>query len=242
MFLALLPKIGEAAPHLFDQPSLFEPYDPNDTVLDWFGDVTSAVLSNDRDSQLLDSDLLGQFAKYRNLTRHGISEASIKTRRYRNARKLIMTDELGEKAQTLVIANPASKRTRLVGVLDKVAFLDRVLFIQMDDGARVRILWTPDDLEPIRELWGKKVMLGGTLQFRPNGAPQVFIAEAIEAASDTHSVWAKVPKAETLVRAGSAQLRLRKGEVNPLKQLRGVLDGQVTDDEFAQMVAEFCSQ
>jgi len=239
-FNVLLPRLGEVAPRLFEQQSLFAELNPDDTVLDWFGDVTSAVNEENRDSQLLDSDILGQFANYRNLTRNGISQVSIGTRRYEASGRLILTDNLGEKAQSLVIENPESKRTRLVGVLDKVAFLDRVLWIQLLDGSRVKVLWSPEDVEPIRLFWGSKVMMGGTLQYRPNGTPQVFVAEAIEAGTDVSTVWDKLPEAKLLPKAGSTRRQLRPDEINPLGELRGVLDGKFTDEEFEKMVQEFC--
>lgn len=239
-FNILLPKLGDAAPKLFEQPDLFGSIDPDDTVLDWFGDVANALGAEDTNSPLLDADILSRLGKFNGLTKHGIRQAQLETRRYRAKRFLSLNDALGSRAQSMVLANPAPRRTRIVGILDKVAYLDKVLLLQLADGAKLKVLWSSEDLEPIRALWGNKVMLGGVLQYRPNGTPQIFVAETVQRASEGTSIWDELPGSAEALYMVKNHGSLLPGELNPLTKLRGLLDGEIATSDFSEAVAEFC--
>jgi hypothetical protein len=233
-----LPRLGDAAPKLFEQKSLFgDDLSQDDTILDWLGDVANAVWNGDRDSDRLDADLLGQLGRYGKSAALGFSDASIQTRRYRRV-EVRLNSELAAKATALVTDTPAAQRTRVKGVLNTIAFLDRGVQLNLEGGTRLRVLWSPEDLEPLRHHWGQAVLLEGLLEHKPNGRPLILIADAIRAATVQDEFWRDLPSAAGSS-AGASRIRIPHGTENPLARLRGVLDGVVDDATFAEMVEAF---
>ncbi len=239
MFTAYLPRLGDAAPQLFNQKSLFgENLNPNDTVLDWLGDVTAAVWNQERDSNRLDADLLGHLAKYRSSGKHGLERATIQTQRYSATKRVQVSEELASRAEALVIQTPNSQIAKIRGFLDQMAFLDRSLLLRLESGQKLRVLWQPESLTEVSPHFGKNVLIEGALQYRPNGSPQILVADRIREATERDRTWGDLPSAQTTESRRHRTL-LKPGELNPLQKLGGVLDGQVDDDAFARLVEEF---
>lgn len=237
VFLALLPTIGDAAPKLFEQRSLFgDTLNRDDTVLDWLGDVTAAVWREDRESTLLDTVLLSQLAKYKRASIKGLKEADIQTRRY-HKHPVRVNAELGTKAEELVHETPPAQVARIKGFLNQMAYLERSLQLNLDAGHKLRVLWEPENIEEIKALLGRHVLLEGKLEFRPNGQPLILLADRVREATERDEAWSQVPRA-----AAAAQPKARlllPNEANPLEKLSGILDGRVDDEQFTRMVEEF---
>jgi hypothetical protein len=237
VFSAYLPSLGEAVPKLFEQQSLFgDDLNPEDTVFDWLGDVTSAVWQEQRGSDRLDTDLLRHLTRFRNAPK-GFESASIVTRRYRHD-SVCLNQELGGRAERLVNETPKAQRTRIKGTLNQIAYVERGLLLNLSGGARLRVLWDSEDVEALRGHWGHEVLLEGVLQYKPNGQPQVLVADSIRAATSQDGFWKDLPQAihrqERIVGRD-----LMGGKANPLERLRGVLDGDIDDDTFSRMMEEF---
>ena len=238
VFLGYLPRLGEAAPQLFEQKSLFsDDLSQEDTVFDWLGDVTQAVWRQELGSARVDADLLGQLVKYKSAGRYGLENALIQTRRYQGE-DVRFNKELAIKAEAMVVDTPASRIAKLKGFLNQTAYLDRSLQLNLDNGQKLRVHWEPEDLTGVSENFGKNVLVEGTLQFRPNGLPLILVADRIREATSKDQVWSKLPYMEA---NGLPQGRhmLRPEEVNPLQRLAGILDGQVDDETFSRMVEDF---
>ncbi|HRF60888.1 MAG TPA: hypothetical protein PLH94_13365 [Fimbriimonadaceae bacterium] len=229
--------IGDAAPKLFEQRSLFgDPLNPEDTVLDWLGDVTTAIWREERDSTLLDSALLTQVAKYKGAEKKGLEEAEISTRRFR-ATPVQVNSELGTRAEGLVHETPPTQIARIKGFLNQMAYLERSLSLNLDEGQRLRVLWEPEDIDEVKSLLGRQVLLEGKLEFRPNGQPLILVADRVREATARDDAWSELPRsAPALLRQSRL---LQPSETNPLKRLSGILDGRVSDEEFTRMVEEF---
>jgi hypothetical protein len=237
VFLALLPKVGEVAPRLFQQRSLFgDDLNPEDTVLDWLGDVTSAVWHEERDSELLDAEILTQLAKYKRSAIEGLDDAVIETRRYRGE-PVHLNAALGTRAEDLVQETPPAKIARIKGFLNQMAYLERSLLLNLGTNQKLRVLWEPEDIDDVKPLLGRQVLLEGKLEFRPNGQPLILLADRVREATDRDDVWRELPRSAPALRRQSR--RLQPEERHPLEELNGILDGQVSDEEFTRMVEEF---
>lgn len=237
MFLALLPTIGDAAPQLFEQRTLFgDDLNPEDTVLDWLGDVASAVWHGERSSALLDSELLTQLAKYKRSASEGLEDAVIKTRRYGTKPVHVNTD-LGTRAEGLVQETPSAQVARIKGFLNQLAYLERSLLLNLGGSQKLRVLWEPEDIDEVKPLLGRQVLLEGKLEFRPNGQPLILLADRIREATAKDDAWVELPRSATALLRQSRLLQ--PSETNPLKKLSGILDGHVSDEEFTRMVEEF---
>lgn len=237
VFQALLPPVGEAAPKLFQQRSLFgDDLNPKDTVLDWLGDVTSAIWDEQRESHLLDVELLNQLSKYKRSSTEGLEDATITTRRHRT-KPVHVNSQLGLKAESLVQQTPPKQVVRIKGFLNQVAYLERSLLLNIDRNQKLRVLWEPDDIDEIKALLGSDVLLEGKLEFRPSGQPLILVADRVRAATEKDESWSQVPRAQISLHHRSRLLMA--DEKNPLEKLKGILDGQVEDEQFARMVEEF---
>ena len=234
-FTALLPRVGDVIPQLFTQSSLFgDSLNPDDTVMDWLGDVANAVWDDQRDSNRLDVDLLNQLAHLRGSSKVGLEDALIRTGRY-HAKQVHLNEELGERAEALVMETPLPRRTRILGFLDAMAFSDRGVQLILKSGAKLRVLWNMDDLESLRDHWAQEVVLEGVLQYKPNGQPQVLIAEAIRKGNAQDTLWQELPVTPPLNRMIEPNGHLRYDK-NPLANLRGIFDLDVDDLRFAELV------
>ncbi|MDX2065418.1 MAG: hypothetical protein SFX74_06720 [Fimbriimonadaceae bacterium] len=234
----LLPTLGEAAPRVFEQGSLFESLRPEDTALDCLGDFAAAVMRQDRDSEWLAPETLRQLSWLNQLGRYGLSDTSVTSRRYAIA-PILFDATLLRHASELERANPATRRVRLAGLLDSVAYMDRVLRLRLSSGTPLRVLWKPTEVESLCANWGRRVLLDGTLHYGPNGRPRRLDATAIQPAADGPSIWDSVPEPLLRTRDGIDRA-VRPSRVSPLAAMEGVLDGEMDDEAFARYAANFC--
>ena len=112
-----------------------------------------------------------------------------------------INESLGLKAQALVSETPSPRRTRIKGKLNALAYLERGVLLKLADGNRLHVLWGPENLEPLRNLWGGEVLLEGMLQFKANGKPQILVVDAIRAAGTQDSFWTELPSAHATMSA-----------------------------------------
>lgn len=234
IFTALLPSVGDAIPQLFHQKLLFgETLNPNDTVLDWLGDITGDVLHAERDSSRIDTDLLNQLSKYGDGKKHGLEDASFHRARSSNG-VIHLNEDLAIKADELVQETPPARRTRIKGVLNQIAFLDHGAQLNLKSGSNLRILWEPENLEPLRDLWGQEVLAEGVLEYKPNGQPLILIADAIRLGVPQDSLWHELPEVAPLNRVMEPKASFRYDK-NPLAKLRGIFD-DMDEKTFLEMV------
>ena len=236
-FLALLPRLGDAAPRLFEQGSLFgETLDPDDTVLDWTAAIAASVLDERTDSARLDTNLLTHLAGFRQPK--GGFEAALIRPRTGGGGEVRFDETLGERAQGLVVKTPAAQRTRVKGTLNQMSYYERGLLLHLSGGSRLRVVWDGDDLDALRSLWGREVTVEGLLQFKPNGGPQALVADAIRAATPQDGFWDRLPEPFGVAAHPEGGL-LRHGEIPPLRRLRGIFEGEMDDEELVRRIGEF---
>lgn len=234
-FRVFVPTLEEAAPELFAQPSLFgEELRRTDTVLDLFGDVVRDVRAARRSSPLFDARSLEELRKLEKAPESGLSEARIETRRY-SGEGIALDPGVGRAADALLDETPAPERTRVMGKLDAVFFDGRALALSLPDGNRLRGAWSADSMEPLRELWGRDVLVEGKVQFRPDGTALGIEAEAIRLAGMKDAIWARMPKGKRSLKNWKSQ-PLLPGERNPFELIVGQWPGDETDEEFLALL------
>lgn len=234
-FRVFVPTLEDAAPELFAQRSLFDDeLRGSDTVFDLLGDVIRDVRASRRSSPLFDSHSLREIQRLERAPESGINEARIESTRYAES-GIELNPEVGRAAEALLDQTPDPARTRVMGKLDAVFFDGRALALSLADGSRLRGAWASDDIEPLRELWGRDVLIEGRVQFRPDGTALGIEAEAIRIAGPSDSIWSKLPKGKKSLKSWKTQ-PLSPAERNPLDLIVGQYPGDETDDEFLALL------
>lgn len=225
---ARVPTLGEAAPKLFDQGVLWEDgLRKEDTVFDLLGDVVVDVREEDRDSSRYDEPMLRRLNR---VLKDGPEAVRFESPRYRHNGPVIVDEAVAEAAERLAASTPPNTRTRVAGKLEAVFFDSRAFRLILANGMPLRGVWAPEDPEPLRQLWGRQVLMEGQVHFKPTGAPLALQAEAIRLAVDQDSLWATVPQPRQP--AGDAKPTLLHPDRHSLAAVWGILVEGVSDEQF----------
>jgi hypothetical protein len=233
--MARVPTLGEAAPKLFQQQVLFEDgLKESDTVFDLLGDVISDVDQERRDSPLFDATMLQTVSRYERARIAGLTEMrfSLPNREYKES---VVDKRVIDLAKSLQAETPHSQRARIMGRLDALFYENRSFVLELLDGPRLRGAWMKESPEPLRELWGRQVLIEGVIQFKPNGEPLALEAEVIAEATDRDKFWSHFPTAVPKPARKSVNPTIRPVK-NPWDLVVGIWPGDEDEDEFAALV------
>jgi hypothetical protein len=225
------PRLIDAAPELFRQPSLFGTSPDEDaSALDLLLDAIDDVADGRRDSDRLDAGVLELLAQSNALFTRGGTRLTVE----RIGRRVTTFD--ASTAQTVrKFANetPAARAARVRGLLDTISVTARAVVVRLDDGRQLRGFLGGAPLDPLRELLGKNVVVEGMTTYRPSGDPLRMEIDHVAPATDRDRVWARWPRVEpSPARARNPQSGDGIGDTF------GAWPGDETDEEIERLLAE----
>jgi hypothetical protein len=233
--IARVPTLGDAAPKLFEQGVLFDDgLKPTDTVFDLLGDVITDVSEGNRSSRLFDSAMLQTVANYDRARKIGLAEMRFALPN-RTIDHSFVNKQVIDLAKQLQEETPKAQRVRIMGRLDALFYENQTFVLQLVDGTRLRGAWMKDSPEPLRDLWGRDVLIEGQVQFKPNGDPLALEAEVISLASERDRFWSQLPVPLPKVTKKPTRPALRPTK-NPWDLVVGIWPGNESEDEFAALV------
>ena len=234
--IARVPTLGDAAPKLFDQGVLFDDgLKPTDTVFDLLGDVISDVSTENRSSRLFDTAMLQTVANYDRARKSGLTSMRFALPN-RTINHSVVDKRVIDLAKQLQDETPKAQRVRIMGRLDALFYENQSFVLQLVDGSRLRGAWMKDSPEPLRDLWGRDVLIEGHVQFKPNGDPLALEAELITIASERDQFWSKLPVPLPKVTKKPTRPSVRATK-NPWDLVVGIWPGDESEEEFASLVA-----
>lgn len=226
----LAPMIKDAAPVLLEQKSLFgEDFNENDTAFEFLQDAVNVVRTGMEDSERFDADLLLDF-RMRSASTNGVSEIKLLGVDRTDAQP---ADEVLQKnAESLLAKTPPPKRMRLVGVLDMVRSSNLGFELVLEDGQRLKGVWTGDEISVLGGYWSKRVTLDADLIYKPNGKPLRLEGLSVRQPEERDVAFSSV----RVEHFAKGQLQVPKG-VLTIGELVGSWPGTETDEEIAEVLA-----
>lgn len=224
------PRLLDAAPELFQQPSLFgSTPEPDASALDLLLDAMDDVASGRQDSDRLDSGVLELLLRSGSLFARGGTRLTVE----RAGRSPTTFDAVSVQAvRRLSDATPAPRVTRVRGVLDTVTHSTRAVVLRLDDGRLLRGFASAVPIETLRSLLGANVVAEGVTTFRPSGDALRVEIDYAAAASERDVIWSKMPHVDP----SGSRSKVASG-VNGLDALFGAWPGDESDEEFAAMLS-----
>jgi hypothetical protein len=185
--------------------------------MDLLMEAVEDALNGKRDSDRLDAGILQILVKTRAIFERG----STKLRIARSDKVVEFDVSAVRTFQGLADAMPTPRVDRVQGVLDSLTMSTRTLVLKLDDGTTIRGgVGTPALLDVLKGLFGKGVVLEGTVSFHPSGRPQRIEVDYVAEATDRDLIWARAPRSDVLAVASG-----------DMKSLLGQWPGDESDEQ-----------
>ncbi len=237
-----VPNLGDAAPELFRQQTLFDLYPPAEfTSLDILAETLGDVERENADSDRLDKPLLNRISKLRSCFTHGFETVqftdSIAPKRATNLNIGVL-----DTAERWTSTPPKEQEARLVGTLDTVVWSSRGFVLVTSDNIRVRGVLAEGDQALLKEWLGKQVLVHGRAVFRPSGSLLRIEARHIETGVDAPPVLSRLPKPAFGLRPRT-QTALKPvahegRQISAFGATFGILKDMLSVDERSALLAE----
>jgi len=225
------PRLGDAAPELYEQEALWETRpDPEDTALDLLGDVLNDVAVEDEDSERYDSALLQQIVRFDRVLDGEYQELAINGRERVGRQHPVLTRDTIETARSLQEVTPPPARVRVAGQLDMIRASTRTFALQLEDGNEVLGVASDEEWRAVASLFSQEVVVSGEAIFRASGRLLRLEADVVEQAGSQTSIWSRVPEPTSGV-LRSSDLRRRQGPRSGLAAIVGEWPGDESDEE-----------
>ena len=179
------------------QQSLFgEPDDRfgEQTAIDIFGQLLATILEGERDDVVADRALLDSCARFAQVSGGGYDGISLEGLRGRSAPLVIRSSD-APRIELLRDETPRPQAARVAGTLDTVSASRSDVVLTLKDGTRVPGRMEEHNLEALRSLLGKEVVVSGMAHYRPSGRLLLVDVEALDVARAEDRVFQRAPVA-----------------------------------------------
>jgi hypothetical protein len=230
------PELGEAAPKLFEQESLFPGVaSSDDTALDLVGKTIREVRREDLSSEFYDRSLLQRIGSWRRLLERDLSSLDFPLSQRSASEHISLDSAVIASAKLLSDKTPNPRQVRIVGKLDMVRHSTRSFELILSDGTPVRGVLVDGSTEDLQKHFGDEVTLLGKAIYRPSGTLLRLDASAILPTSVGKSAFSEIP-----VPFSSSRRLERKpyGPKSGVSAFFGSWPGEETDDELMEALAE----
>ncbi|HND56346.1 MAG TPA: hypothetical protein PLV92_28205, partial [Pirellulaceae bacterium] len=192
------PPLGEAAPEVYEQQTLFPEADDRpskeDTAFDLFGDVLADVGQRNSDSAHFDHSLLSRLTKFNRVFRNSpFTEVDFTSRRFPAEAPARFSPSLIESAELLLGTTPVPQRVRIVGRLDALVASTQRFSVLLDSGEKISGVFSDDQIDMLQTLWRKRVLVLGTAVYRASGRLLRIEAEAVKAGDNEPKIFSRMP-------------------------------------------------
>jgi hypothetical protein len=230
------PMLGEAAPKLFEQDSLFPGVaSATDTALDVVGKIVREVRREDLASDLYDSSLLKKFSQWKSLLGGDLKAIEFVGSREDLGPAIAIDAAVAASAQRLSDQTPAPRQIRIVGKLDMVRHSTRSFELLLENGDAVRGVLVDGTPESLQRHFGEEITILGKAIYRPSGSLLRLDASEILASTEGRGAFSTVPLPFTAALRVERKLQTPRSGVSAFF---GIWPGEETDDELLAALAE----
>lgn len=234
-----LPSLGSAAPELYDQVELW-PTKPaaEFTAVDVLSEVVDEVDRGDQDSLRYDRHLLRKLSSVRRIFSDHLRSVALPYGSNGTARVHLLTEDITAIAGSLADSTPPPQEVRVAGQLDMIRRSTRSFGLQLDDGTEVHgVLENADEVDQMREFFGKRVLVLGKAVYRPSGSLLRIDAHAIEHGEGQPSIFSKIPPSRSRRVPQTRKATAGQGW-DSLSAYFGSWPGDETDEQWNEMMLE----
>lgn len=179
------------------QQSLFGEHDERfgeQTAIDIFGQLLATILEGERDDVVADRALLDSCARFARVADGKYDGISLEGLRGRTA-PLVIRPSDAPRIELLRDETPHPQAARVAGTLDTVSASRSDVVLTLKDGTRVPGRMEQHNLEALRSLLSKEVVVSGMAHYRPSGRLLLLDVEALDIARAEDRVFQKAPVA-----------------------------------------------
>ena len=229
------PQLGEAAPRLFEQESLFPGVASSaDTALDLVGKLIREVRREDLSSDLYDRPLLSKLGKWKGLLEGDLNSLDFPVDQRKGSELIEFDAKVIASAQVLSDKTPAPRQVRVVGKLDMVRHSTRSFELILSTGAAVRGVLIDGMTDELQKHFGNEVTVLGKAIYRPSGGLlRVDAAEILDTTAG-RSAFSEIPLPFTTPRRIDRRFQTSKAGVSAFF---GTWPGEETDAELMEALA-----
>jgi hypothetical protein len=234
-----LPALGVAAPELYEKADLWATKPaPELTAVQVFSEVVGEVDRGDQDSLLYDRLLLRKLSGIRRVFSDHLRGVALPVRSNGKSDVHMLTPNTTDIAARLADGTPQPQEVRVVGQLDMIRRSTRSFGLQLDDGTEVQgVLENADEVEQMREFFGKRVLILGKAIYRPSGSLLRIDAHAIEHGEGQPSIFSKIPPARSRRVPLTRKVTAGQGW-EAFSAYFGRWPGDETDEQWNEMMLE----
>lgn len=161
------------------------------TAIDIFGQTLAAILEGDADNVIADRALLDGCAKFARVSGGSFDGLRLEGIRGRPAIQIASHD--APRIERLRDDTPRPHAARVTGTLDTVSASRPDVVLALGDGTRVPARMDVHDLEALRGLLGKKVVITGMAHYRPSGRLLLLDVEHLDVARPEDLIFQRAP-------------------------------------------------
>lgn len=230
------PRLGDAAPKLFEQESLFPGVaSSDDTALQIVGKIVREIRREDLASDLYDRSLLYKFSQWSTLLEHELKGVEFPESQHNNDSPAALDAAVASSARSLSDRTPAPRQVRIVGKLDMVRHSTRSFELLLSNGDPVRGVLIDGTSEALQRHFGKEITILGKAIYRPSGTLLRLDASEILASTEGRDAFSSVPLPFLApMRTERKILTSRSG----ISAFFGIWPGEETDAELMAALAE----
>jgi hypothetical protein len=230
------PKLGEAAPRLFEQQSLWpSATSPDDTAIQVIGKIARAIREREAGSDLYDRPLLKHFSTWSVLFSHGLISVGFSSGNTTSDAIFPIDRQVVANARLLSDETPLPRQVRVVGKLDMVRHSTRSFGLLLDGGEEIRGVLTEGTSELLQGYFGREITVLGKAIYRPSGTLLRIDAKEILPIADGRRAFSKVPP--SLTRSRRPERRLQPSKTG-VASFFGSWPGEETDEELLHALEE----
>jgi len=223
-----VPRLGEAAHELYDQPEFWsEKPDPESTGLDLLAEVVSEIDRGNEESDRFDSHLLRRVSRFGRAVSAGFDEIVLD--RSGGVHGAISQRTI-DMAESLRVETPPSRQVRIAGVLDMLRVSTQTLALRLDGGEEIRGVLS-ESVRPLTGLLDQRVVVFGRAVYRPSGRLLRIDVDAVETGEGASAFWSRVPKPSGVTRR-PGELRRPQTTRTGVAAFFGTWPGEETDAEL----------
>jgi hypothetical protein len=230
------PLLGDAAPQIFDQRSLFpEAAGPNDTALQVMSKITCDIGRNDSTSELYDRPLLRRFSSWRNILEHEVHSIELPQISSDSCDRPSLNLSVAMNAQKLSDMTPSPRQIRIVGKLDMVRHSTRSFALLLADNSEIRGILVDGTFEMLHKLLATDVTVLGKAVYRPSGSLLRIDATELLDTTEGRSAFSNVPRPFASQRRTE---RVPQSSKSGVAAFFGTWPGEETDEELQLALSE----
>ncbi len=195
------------------------------TAIDLFGALLAILREAAPDEVVADRALMDGCARFARVSGSGFHGLRLDGLRGETSPLLLGAEDV-PRIERLRDGTPPPQAARLTGTLDTVSASRPDVVLVLADGTRIPSRMDEHDLEPLRLLLGKEVVVSGMARFRPSGRLLALDVEAIDLAREADAVFRRAPSARAQ-RPGI--LSAARADASTFADVYGTWPGDETD-------------